>query len=225
MAANPAQLLPQPGAAGLALFDLDGTITRGDSLFPFLRYAVGTPAFAARLPLAVAVLAAMALGVLARDRAKAMVLRIFLRGMTREALEEKGRRFAAERLPAMVRPEALERIAWHRAQGHRCALASASPSLYVEPWARAAGFDDVIATEIEFDAQGRATGAFAGANCRAEEKLRRIEACYGNLQQYTLHGYGDSADDRHFLARCAEAHYRPFRGPRADPGWPQRGAR
>jgi HAD superfamily hydrolase (TIGR01490 family) len=216
LAANPAELRPLPERGVLALFDLDGTITRGDTLFPFLRYAVGTPAFAARLPLALAVLAAMALGLLPRDRAKAIVLRIFLRGMTREALQAKGRRFAEERLPALVRPEAARRIAWHRAQGHRCALASASPALYVEPWGRAAGFDDVMATEVEFDARGRASGAFAGANCRAEEKLRRIEACYGNLQQYTLHGYGDSADDRHFLARCAQAHYRPFRGLQAD---------
>jgi 4-hydroxybenzoate polyprenyltransferase len=51
----------------------------------------------------------------------------------------------------------------------------------------------------------------AGRNCRAEEKLRRLEERYGDLSAAVVHGYGDSADDSHFLERCAEAHYRPFR--------------
>jgi 4-hydroxybenzoate polyprenyltransferase len=131
--------------------------------------------------------------------------------MPRAELERLATAFARDRLPRMMRPEALERLAWHRAQGHRCVLLSASPTVYVAPWARAAGFDEVIATELGYDARGCATGGFDGANCRGEEKVRRLQALLGDLGRYKLHGYGDSPGDRPFLALCAEAHYRPFR--------------
>jgi HAD superfamily hydrolase (TIGR01490 family) len=198
-----------PGS--LAVFDLDGTLTHGDTLMPFLRFVAGARGFIRRGLRALPSLAGWAMRMVERDRAKAAVLQAYLRGMGRAELERLGAAFASDRLPAMMRPEALERLAWHRAQGHRCVLLSASPTVYVEPWARAAGFDDVIATELAYDAGGRATGGFEGANCRGEEKVRRLRAALGDLGGCTLHGYGDSPGDRPFLALCAEAHYRPFR--------------
>lgn len=195
----------------VAIFDFDGTLTRGDTLLPFLRYAVGNAAFVLRLALVLPVLAAMALRMIGRDRAKEIVLRRFLRGMPAERLARLGRDFASERLPALLRAQALEKLAWHRARGHRCVLASASPDLYVEPWGRGAGFDDIVASSFEYDTAGRATGRLAGGNCRGEEKLRRLEALCGDLRGLVTHGYGDSADDRPFLERCTEASYRPFR--------------
>lgn len=196
----------------LAIFDFDGTLTRRDTLLPFLRYAVGTAAFVVRLVSVLPVLAAMALGIVGRDRAKERVLRRFFRGMPAERLARLGRDFAQERLPALVRAQALEKLAWHRARGHRCVLASASPDVYLEPWARAAGFDDVVASNLEYDTRGRVTGRLAGGNCRGEEKLRRLEARFGDLRELGVYGYGDSSDDRPFLERCREASYRPFRG-------------
>ena len=212
MAANP---LPRSVAERtvLAIFDLDGTLTKGDSLFPFLLFACGAWRFCLRLPLVAPVLAAMALKLIGRDRAKEIVLSIYLRGMTRAELTDAGERFAREKLAGMLRPAGVEKLAWHRDRGHRCTLASASPAVYVEPWARAAGFDDIVASELEYDAAGRATGRLAGANCRGAEKLRRLEALYGDLGRVVAHGYGDSEDDRPFLERCTESHFQPFRAP------------
>src|SRR5258706_45686 len=118
----------------------------------------------------------------------------------------------------MLRPKALEKLAWHRSRGHWCVLLSASPALYVEPWARAAGFDEVLATRLRYDADGHVAG-LDGENCRGEEKVRRLEAQYGELAGLEMVGYGDSPADRAFLARCAEAHYKPFTAapPRNDP--------
>lgn len=200
----------QPVAA-LAVFDLDGTVTRGDTLFPFLRFVTGTPGFFRRLPRALPWLAGLALGLVPRTRAKEGVLRAFLGGMKRATLDARGAAFARERLPAMVRPQALERLAWHRSQGHHCVLLTASPLVYVGPWGRSAGFDAVLATELAYDESGCASGALEGLNCRGAEKLRRLEARYGDLARLTSHGYGDNRADRHFLSRCTEAHYRPFR--------------
>lgn len=219
MAANP-QLQPQLRACAerrpLAIFDLDGTLTRGDTLLPFLRQVAGARRYVLGLLFLLPLFAALALRLVGRDRAKERVLRHFLAGRTREELAIAGEKFARETLPGLLRPQAAERLAWHRARGDRLAVASASLGLYVEPWARAAGFDDIVASALAFDAHGRATGALDGGNCRAAEKLRRLRALYGDLGAVAAHGYGDSADDWPFLSRCAEAHYRPFRA-KSDP--------
>ena len=216
MAAN-AQLRPLAKRTVVAIFDFDGTLTRRDTLLPFLRYLLGTPAFLVRLLAALPVLAAMALHLVGRDRAKEKVLRLFLRGLPAEELARRGAEFARVMLPRLIRPAALEQLAWHREHGHRCALASASLDVYVDPWARAAGFDDVACTALEHDGAGRATGRLAGANCRAGEKLRRLEALYGDLRELIAYGYGDTRDDRPFLERCTHPKYRPFRVPGAAP--------
>src|SRR5258706_474011 len=219
MSANPMQerrLLPKNRV--VAVFDLDGTLTFGDSLFPFLRFLAGTRAFVLRLPFVFAILAAMVLRFVPRKRAKELVLQMFLRGRSRADLERQGERFARERLPAMLRPQASARLRWHQSRGHHSVVATASLAIYVAPWADAAGFDDVLATELEYDAHGCATGRILGENCRGEEKLRRLEERLGELSALALHGYGDSPADRAFLAHCSEAHYRPFRGVAAPAG-------
>jgi HAD superfamily hydrolase (TIGR01490 family) len=195
--------------AVLAVFDFDGTITRGDTLLPFLRFC-NPDGFVLRAARALPALAGFALRLLSRDAAKEAVLRVFLGGASRSQLERRGESFARERLPGMVRPEAQERLVWHKARGHRCVLLTASPDVYAEPWARAAGFDDVLATRLQYDERGGFTGRFDGANCRGEEKLRRLEAEFGDLAGLRIFGYGDSPDDRVFLGRCTEASYRPF---------------
>jgi len=211
VSASPAVLSRESAQKRVAVFDLDGTLTSRDTLFAFLRYLAGRRGFYLRLPLVVPILLLMSLRVLGRERAKELVLSLFLRGRTREELMLRGESFARERLPQMLRPQARARLLWHQSRGHRCVLATASPDVYVEAWARAAGFDDVVATRLEFGAAGRATGRIAGGNCRGAEKLRRLEGLLGDMSALELFGYGDSRADRAFLDRCGEAHYRPFR--------------
>lgn len=213
MSANPAVIARQPERSRVAVFDLDGTLTSRDTLFPFLRHVAGTRGFLLRLPLVVPVLIFMLLKIIPRQRAKELVLALFIRGRTRAELELRGESFARERLPGLLRPEGKARLQWHLSRGHRCVLATASPEMYTAPWARAAGFDEVLATRLEFDAQGHATGRIAGENCRGEEKVRRLEASLGDLSRIELFGYGDSDADRPFLERCSEASFRPFRAP------------
>ena len=214
MAANPSQLhkgatagrVPERGV--VAIFDLDGTLTRGDTLAPFLRFVCGTWRFLALLPLALPAIAGVMLGV-PRQRAKEWLLRVYLRGLPEGTLVARGEAFAREVLPGLLRPRAMDRLAWHQVRGHRCALLSASLSAYVEPWARAAGFDEVFCSDLQVQ-DGVVTGKLNGLNCEGAEKVRRLEAHYGDLTNLKIHGYGDSAGDRHFLARCVEAHYKPF---------------
>lgn len=193
----------------LALFDFDGTLTRKDSLADFLLWLVGPwPVLRGAVVLAPTLLSHAA-GRLDNQRAKERVLTHFIGGWTRDAVVRAGERYAVEQLPRILRPAALERLEWHRLQGHEVAVVTASPREWVEPWTAALGLT-LLASELEYVAD-RATGRLAGANCHGDEKVRRIRGHYDPSAFERLHAYGDTGGDRPMLALADEAHWRPFR--------------
>lgn len=195
----------------VAAFDFDGTLTRHDTMFPFLLHAVGWGEFIRHVLVLAPTLAGYGLGVIRNDIAKERVFARFLSGTDIGALQRKAVQFAEQKLAGMLRAEALERLAWHKRQGHRCVVISASLDLYVRPWARKTGFDDAIASHLETLDDGRITGNLSGRNCFGSEKVRRLEALLGPRSGYTLHAYGDSRGDRELLASADFAYYRKFK--------------
>jgi phosphatidylglycerophosphatase C len=191
----------------VAAFDFDGTITYRDTMFPFLRHALDLGAFARGGLRSLPVLAAYAARLMANDVAKERAFSNFVGGMDADGLRALGESFAAEVLPRLVRPHALERLQWHRDQGHRCVVVSASVDLYLEPWTAAMELD-LLCTRLEVDDQGRVTGRLATANCYGAEKVRRLEQALGPRDDYVLYAYGDSRGDRELLAAADHAWYR-----------------
>ena len=188
----------------LAAFDLDGTLTHRDTLLPFLLRAIGhgrtyRAIAACSLPLA----RAAALGGPHRDRAKVAVLQKTLRGLPLSGLADAAESFADHVVARGLRPDLRTRVDWHREQGHELVLVSASPELYVAPIGRRLGFDAVLATRLEVDADGRLTGRLEGPNCRGPEKVARLRQWRGDALALT-YAYGDSAGDREMLALAAE---------------------
>jgi len=151
-----------------------------------------------------------ALGLIANGVAKERVFVRCLAGMSLDTLRLDAERFAAYVLPGLLRHDALQRLDWHKKQGHRCVIISASLELYVQPWALATGFDDVIATRLETLADGSISGKLSGANCFGIEKVRRLEALLGARDGYTLYAYGDSRGDRELLSSADHAYYKQF---------------
>jgi phosphatidylglycerophosphatase C len=192
----------------VAAFDFDGTLTRRDTLLPFLLHTLG-PAAVARHALALSpTLAGYGLGLINNGIAKERVFVQCLAGMRMDELQLEGERFAMYVLPGLLSNAAMQRLEWHKQQGHRCVVISASLELYVQPWAIKAGFDDVIATRLEFREDGRATGMLSGVNCFGVEKVRRLEALLGAREGYKLYAYGDSRGDRELLESADNAYYR-----------------
>jgi HAD superfamily hydrolase (TIGR01490 family) len=200
----------------LAAFDLDGTLTRRDTLLPFLFRAVGRDEtyralLASSLPLA----RAAARGGAHRDVAKAAVLRRVLAGVPSAALAEAAEAYADHVVAHGLRPDVRARVDWHRNEGHELVLVSASPELYVTPIGRRLGFDEVLATRLEIDGTGLLTGRLIGANCRGPEKVVRLREWRGDAL-VLAYAYGDSAGDREMLALAAtgvrvESRYRQRR--------------
>ncbi|AIY42156.1 Phosphoserine phosphatase [Collimonas arenae] len=185
-------------------FDFDGTISTSDSLRDFVRHAVGPGRFTLGLISASPWLLGMLLGLCDRASAKARFLAVTLAGTTQPALEEMARHYAETRLPLLVRPDMAARIREHRQRGHRLVLVSASPALYLKYWASSAGFDTVLATELEFR-DGRFTGRLASPNCWGPQKVQRLQQWFGDNPPHSLYAYGDSRGDREMLALADHA--------------------
>jgi len=183
----------------VAAFDFDGTLTRRDTLLPFLVQLCGPSRVAWALASEAPVLASVALGRGDRDAGKARLLARVLAGRPMAAVQAVVDSYAADVTARRLRPDTVTRLRWHVRNGHDVVVVSASPELYVAPIVRRLGVTTVLATGLEVDAADRLTGRLLGANVRGPEKERRLREHLGS-EPVTLYAYGDSTGDRELLA-------------------------
>jgi HAD superfamily hydrolase (TIGR01490 family) len=189
----------------LALFDFDHTITTTDSYSGFLR-RIATPAQRAHAwrtvgPWVAGYRARLVSAPAIRARATCIVFA----GRSLEDAASQGAPYATDVLPTLVRPDVIQRIASHQAQGHTVAVVSASLDLYPQPWCVQHGLE-VICNRLEHH-DGQFTGRYAAADC-GPHKARLIRARYDLSGFERIHAYGDSHEDRPMLALAHERWYR-----------------
>ena len=162
-------------AMPIAIFDLDGTITHRDTLFPLVLRLLarrgrcnccGCQAWSGTVRFA-----------FDRDRAalKQSLLRATLRGAPRARNACRLRDLRDRHHRASLLPEALAAIRRHRDAGHYLVLMSASVDFYVPEFGRQLGFDHVISTGVRMDGD-RLEGTLTTVNRRGEEKARCLRA-------------------------------------------------
>ncbi len=196
--ASPASSEPRATAAALAIFDLDGTLTRRDTLLPYLAGFLKTrPARWIRLVGVAFALASFAIGRLDRDRCKESIIRACLSGAGRAELAAHTERFVTHLLERGMSERALAVLESHRAARARLVLLSASPDLYVSTIAQRLGFDECLSTELRWDAD-RLVGTFATANRRGTEKARLVRALRGEGRG-PIAAYANSSSDLEHL--------------------------
>ena len=201
MDAARAEVAGPTAADTVAIFDLDGTLTRGDTYLAFLSYMLRKDPLRVRYCLGLPYQVAMfKLGRLSNDALKAAFLCAILKGATREEIERHSVPFAEKCARRMIKPAALKRIDWHRARRHRLILASASVDLYVPLIAALLGFDEAVCTHVAW-AEGRLTGELNGPNLRGVAKLRAVrELIARHSDQPIIFAYSDSYADLPLLA-------------------------
>jgi phosphatidylglycerophosphatase C len=186
----------------VAAFDFDGTLTEGGSVFDFLSALCGRRAvLAATAALAPRLAHAGLVGGPTADRAKERLFRRVLAGVEAERAHEVAADFAGRHLARHRRADVVRRFDWHRGRGDRVVIVSASPELYVAVAGRLLGADGVIATRLAVGPDGTLTGRYDGANCRGEEKLRRLRGWIDDSggEPSRLWAYGNSRGDLRML--------------------------
>jgi phosphatidylglycerophosphatase C len=178
----------------IAFFDLDGTITHRDTLFPLvLRLLSRKPL---RLPRLVRLLPAVVRFAFDHDRGilKQSLLRATLRGIPRDELIKVSRNFVTDTIARNCFADALAAIRRHREQGHYLVLMSASVDFYVPEFGRQLGFDQVISTGVAWAGE-EIEGTLTTANRRGEEKARCFQELVAARNDSHTFAYGNSDSD------------------------------
>lgn len=178
----------------MAIFDLDGTITRHDTLVPYLWAALKQhPARGLRLWSVPGMLIEFAVrgdrGVL-----KSRLIRAVLGGWSRTRIELLTQRFLDQQLSRLTRPGALAAIERHRAAGDHLVLLSASTDFYVVAIGARLGFDEVICTEVRWQGE-RLDGSLRTANRHGEEKTHCVRAVQERHPGARVAAYGNAGSD------------------------------
>jgi phosphatidylglycerophosphatase C len=183
-------------------FDFDGTITTKDTLRLFLTRIRGHRELATTFARHAPQLGMALRGGAARDRAKQLICMDVLGGLRLDRAEAAASETADAVRHHLIRPDAEARIRWHRAQGHRIIVVSASFQAYVAPVAASLGIEEVIATRWEVDSEsGVLTGRLDGLNVRSEAKVTLLEDLLGGPCRLA-YAYGNSSGDTAMLARA-----------------------
>jgi phosphatidylglycerophosphatase C len=182
-------------ARGLALFDLDGTITRHDTLMPyvlgFLRsHLARSPGLLRPLP----TLVRFALKRANHGDLKSALIRGTLAGCTRAELAAWTGRFVPQLLAQGLWQDGRACLEQHRARGDRLVLMSASVDLYVPAIASALGFAEVLCTPLQWRGE-RLDGALAGTNLRGAAKARALRELRARHPGLAITAYGNAASD------------------------------
>lgn len=178
----------------IAFFDLDGTITHRDTLFPLVLR------FLSRRPLRLIRLLRVAPAVVRfasdRDRGalKQSLLRATMHGIPREEILQVSRKFVTDTIAQTCFADALAAIRRHREHGHYLVLMSASVDFYVPEFGRQLGFDQVISTGVAWRGE-ELEGTLTTPNRRGEEKARCFQELVSARDDTHTFAYGNSDSD------------------------------
>lgn len=179
----------------LAVFDLDGTLTRRDTFLPFLisygrRYRRLFPLLTMPFPMGL-----YAARMIKDSTAKERLLVRFFGRQPMDRVEEHAKWFCRNWLPRRLNPAVVDRMKQHRDDGCRVLLVSASPSLYVPAVARFLGINEVICTNVGVTDR-KCLGRLSGPNCKGATKLDRLRDYLSRADAPAgSFAYGDSRHD------------------------------
>lgn len=188
--------------SGAAFFDLDRTLLSGASAHVVSKVLRETGVVTREVPGETILykvfetfgenLPSMVLG-----RQAVVAMKGHARNQVRAAAES-----AVEGLVTLMQPYARNVMERHRAEGRRVVLATTTPRDLIEPFARAVGFDDVIATTYAVDADGNYNGELDGPYVwsRGKRDAVRAWAASNGVEMGESWAYSDSVFDEPLLA-------------------------
>ncbi len=186
----------------LALFDLDGTVLRGNSWQEFFwwqlrRRPLLAPGLLARLALRTA-------GAMSGRALREAALRPWA-GLDATELAALGRRVTETRLRALVRPVARREIARAVTDGCEPALATGTFDFLAAAIATELGVREIVCTRLEFSG-GKFTGRIAGDEARGAAKAAAVRAHFAGreVEWARSRAFSDHLEDAPLFALVGE---------------------
>jgi phosphatidylglycerophosphatase C len=187
----------------VAVFDLDGTITRRDTLFPYVfGYLLHHPLRLPRLFGVLSTALAFLLGRADHGALKSAFIRSTLGGASRDEIERWTAQFVEQLIRSGVLKDALTHIRRHRDAGDFLVLLSASTDLYVPDIGRLLGFAQVVCTRVEWQ-EDKLIGRLTTPNRRGQEKVHCLAWLRTRHPRQLIAAYGNARSDLEHL-RMAE---------------------
>jgi len=132
-----------------------------------------------------------------------------LRAHTAVECDTAHRRFMAEVIAPVLRPNARELVQSHQARGDLVALVTATNDFITAPIAQAFGIDHLLAVRLARDAGGTITGRIKGTPSYREGKVTRVTewlagqgASWADFVRISV--YSDSVNDLPLLERATD---------------------
>lgn len=194
---------------GIAIFDLDGTITNKDTFIDFIQFVYSTPKLYWGLLWNGIFLVLFLFKLYPNYLFKEKIFSYFFQNYSVHELEKNGTIYGKNKLPKSIRPQALKRLKWHQKQNHQIVILTASSRIWLQQWCLDNNF--LLIDTVYEVSEDKYTGKIKGKNCWGKEKVNRLQKCI-NLSDYSIsYGYGDSKADHFFLALVDKAFYKPFK--------------
>lgn len=158
----------------LAIFDIDYTITKKETLMELFKYTISKDKRNLRfLPRAIFSGLMYVMKVYDEKAVKQKFLK-FIDGIKEEELSVLVKNFYRDRLQNILYEDALAMMRKLKKEGYDVYLISASPEFYVNEFYNIGVVDKVIGTRFTFK-NGVFTRMMDGENCKGEEKVRRLK--------------------------------------------------
>lgn len=191
----------------IAFFDFDGTISTRDSLWCFLQHTFGSR-LVLKLAQASPYIILYKAKLMRNDVAKANMFRVMFGDIAATDFDEYGHSYSRESIDDIIKQSALEKIQWHKDQGHEVVVVSASLKNWLQPWCDKQDVQ-LLCTQFK-ENNGKMKWEFNPANCHGPAKVDCIKSQYDLEQFDKIYAYGDSSGDTEMLAIADEPHYRVF---------------
>lgn len=191
----------------LYCFDFDGTLTKTDTMFSFLKFYDKKKFywnFAQHIPLFIM----LKMNFADAEKVKKSFISSILKGESEDKINRKAQLFFKENYPEIFRQNALDFIQNMDRQNTESYLVSASLDIWVKPFAEKLQLK-LISTEAKFE-NGVYSGHFKTKNCNGMEKVRRIKKAIEGKKFDKIIAFGDTDGDREMLAWANEGHFRFF---------------
>ena len=188
----------------LAIFDLDGTLTKRDTYIPFLLFILKHRPirifYVSILPFFIVF---FYFKIIDNNKLKQLFLSAFLKRAKVEKVLVLASQFVDQLLKTGMSSIGLQLLRYHQDQGDNVLMATASFDIYVRILAKHLNVDEVVCTEAEV-VGGRFTGKINRLNCHGNEKLRRIKQYLGNIDKKMTIAYSDDIIDFPMLQWAAK---------------------